>query len=223
MKLDVQWDEQKQSLDIAKAFTVATARFPLSPAQALKPLKLTVPADRHAFARVESRAWSNLREFAGENKGYGITRSYAKLLPDGNTQGLDNLRVGDMIIVRLIIDSPGPGRYLAINDPLPSVFEAINPEFDTENVHVEAVPEGVEDWFCDYRELRTDRALFFTDNPPAKGKFTLSYLARVAAEGEVIAPCARIEAMYEPEKFGLSATQRIRTLPSLEGKNVAGK
>ncbi len=81
----------------------------------------------------------------------------------------------------------------------------------------------MEDWFCDYRELRTDRALFFTDNPPAKGRFTLSYLARVAAEGEVIAPCARIEAMYEPEKFGLSATQRIRTLPSLEGKNVAGK
>ena len=128
-----------------------------------------------------------------------------------------------MVIVRLIIEAQGPERYLAINDPLPAVFEALNPEFDTENVQVESVPEGVEDWFCDHRELRTDRALFFTDNPPAKGKFVLSYLARVIAEGDVIAPSARIEAMYEPDKFGLSATQRVRTLPSLGGKQVAEK
>ena len=47
------------------------------------------------------------------------------------------------------------------------------------------------------------------------------YLARVIAEGDVIAPSARIEAMYEPEKHGLSATQRIKTLPSAAGGNVA--
>jgi len=46
---------------------------------------------------------------------------------------------------------------------------------------------------------------------------------RVIAEGEVIAPSARIEAMYEPDKHGLSATQRIKTLPSALGGNVAGK
>ena len=223
MKLDLQWDEQRQSLDIATPLASASAVFPLSSAAAQKPLKMVLPVDRKVFTRVEARAWSNLREFAGENKGYGISRSYAKLLPDGSTQGLDSLRVGDLVIVRLIVETQGAGRYLAINDPLPSVFEALNPEFDTDNVRIEAVPEGVEDWFCDHRELRTDRALFFTDNPPSKGKFVLSYLARVTAEGEVIAPCAKIEAMYEPEKYGLSATQRIRTLPSLEGKKVAGK
>ena len=222
LKLDLQWDELKQTLDLPSPITVATAAFALSPAQALKPLKLAFPADRKAWARVETKGWSNLREFAGENKGYGITRSYAKLLPDGNTQGIDSLHVGDMIIVRLIVETSTADRYLAINDPLPSVFEALNPEFDTDNVHVEAVPEGVEDWFCDHRELRTDRALFFTDNPPAKGKFVLSYLARVSAEGDVIDPSAKIEAMYQPERYGLSATQRIRTLPSV-AKTVAGK
>jgi len=29
--------------------------------------------------------------------------------------------------------------------------------------------------------------------------------------------------MYEPDKHGLSATQRIKTLPSALGGNVAGK
>ena len=223
LKLEAQWDTVVLPFDQAKPFSVATGGFPLTAALAQKPLKLTLPPDRKAWTRVETKAWSRLREFGGENKGYGITRSYAKLLPDGNTQNLDDLRVGDMVIVRLIIEAQGPERYLAINDPLPAVFEALNPEFDTENVHVESVPEGVEDWFCDHRELRTDRALFFTDNPPAKGKFVLSYLARVIAEGDVIAPSARIEAMYEPDKFGLSATQRVRTLPSLGGKQVAEK
>lgn len=222
LKLDLQWDTLKQTLDLTSPLAIGTAAFSLSPSQAMKPLNLTFPADRKAWTRVETRAWSNLREFAGENKGYGITRSYAKLLPDGNTQGIEDLHVGDMIIVRLIVETQNPDRYLAINDPLPSVFEPLNPEFDTENVHLESVPEGVEDWFCDHRELRTDRALFFTDNPPAKGKFVLSYLARVSAEGDVIAPSAKIEAMYQPEKYGLSATQRVRTLPSLE-KAVAGK
>ncbi len=223
LKLAAQWDTNSLPLDLAKPFSIASGGFPLTAALAQKPLKLTLPADRKAWTRIETKAWSKLREFAGENKGYGITRSYAKLLPDGNTQNLDDLRVGDMVIVRLIIETQSTDRYLAINDPLPAVFEALNPEFDTENVHVESVPEGVEDWFCDHRELRTDRALFFTDNPPAKGKFVLSYLARVVAEGDVIAPSARIEAMYEPDKYGLSATQRVRTLPSTGGKQVAGK
>ena len=58
--------------------------------------------------------------------------------------------------------------------------------------------------------------------PPAKGNSVLSYLVRVSAEGDVIAPSAKIEAMYQPERYGLSATQRIRTLPSV-AKTVAGK
>jgi len=43
--------------------------------------------------------------------------------------------------------------------------------------------DAAEPWFCDHRELRTDRALFFTDYAPGKGKFALTYLARVIAEG----------------------------------------
>jgi len=220
LTVNLAWDQQQSTLDLPTPAANARATFSLSEALIKQPLKLNLPADRQTFARVEARSWSKLREFAGANNGYGITRAYEKLLPDGNTESIEDLRIGDMVLVRLTVEIGGGDRYLAIDDPLPAVFEAVNPEFDTENVRHNAADLGIESWFCDFRELRTDRALFFTDYAPGKGKFELTYLARVVAEGDVIAPSARIEAMYEPDKNGLSATQRIKTLPSA-GKAVA--
>jgi uncharacterized protein YfaS (alpha-2-macroglobulin family) len=197
--------------------------FVLNDKIAAKPLRVEVPADRQVFGRIEAKSFPPSREFAGENKGYAISRSYEKLNIDGTTSGIDDLRVGDMVVVSLAIEIGGGDRYLAIDDPLPSVFEAINPEFASMNAREgEQLPDGTQPWFCDHREIRTDRALFFTDYAPAKGKFTLQYLARVIAEGDTTAPPARIEAMYEPNKYGLTPTQRVRTLPS-QGTKVAGK
>jgi alpha-2-macroglobulin len=48
----------------------------------------------------------------------------------------------------------------------------------------------------------------------------LHYLVRVIAEGDTVAPPAKIEAMYEPSKHGLSPTQRVITLPSGQAKVV---
>ena len=217
------WDAQSPELNLTGPATTAQVNFELNDQIAAKPLTIEIPADRQAFARIEASAYPPAREFAGENKGYAIARTYEKLLADGSTAGIDGLRVGDMVVVTLAIEIGGGDRYLAIDDPLPSVFEAINPEFATMSQREgEQLPDGMQPWFCDHRELRTDRALFFTDYAPAKGKFALKYLARVIAEGDTTAPPARIEAMYQPEKYGLTHTQRIRTLPS-GGANVAWK
>jgi uncharacterized protein YfaS (alpha-2-macroglobulin family) len=217
------WDAQSTELNLTGPATTASVNFILNDKIAAKPLRIEVPADRQAFARIEAKSFPPAREFAGENKGYAISRSYEKLNIDGTTTGIDDLRVGDMVVVSLAIEIGGGDRYLAIDDPLPSVFEAINPEFATMNAREgEQLPDGTQPWFCDHREIRTDRALFFTDYAPAKGKFTLQYLARVIAEGDTTAPPARIEAMYEPNKYGLTPTQRVRTLPSGNAK-VAGK
>jgi uncharacterized protein YfaS (alpha-2-macroglobulin family) len=128
-----------------------------------------------------------------------------------------------MVVVTLKIEIGGGDRYLAIDDALPAVFEAINPEFGTQSEREgDQLPDGTQAWFCDHREIRTDRALFFTDYAPDKGKYAIRYLARVIAEGDTTAPPARIEAMYQPDKYGLSPTQRVRTLPSA-GAKVAEK
>lgn len=214
----VLWDAQSAPLDIIASPGSARASFVLNDRLAAAPLRVELPADREAFTRIEATSFPPAREFAGENKGYSIARKYEKMLPDGSTGAAENLRVGDMVVVSLSIDIGGGDRYLAINDALPSVLEAINPEFATQAADL---PEGITPWFCDHREVRSDRALFFTDYAPEKGKYAIRYLARVIAEGDTIAPPAKIEAMYQPDKYGLSPSQRLRTLPVAVGQ-VAG-
>jgi uncharacterized protein YfaS (alpha-2-macroglobulin family) len=212
------WDATAHDLVLSGPAQSSSVNFALNEKLASSPLRIEMPADRDALARIEARAFPPQREFAGENKGYAITRTYEKLNMDGTTAGIDDLRVGDMVVVSLAIEIGGGDRYLAIDDPLPAVFEAINPEFASMNEREGGqLPDGTQAWFCDHREIRSDRALFFTDYAPAKGKFTLRYLARVNAEGDATAPPARIEAMYQPEKYGLSPTQKVRTLPANGG------
>jgi uncharacterized protein YfaS (alpha-2-macroglobulin family) len=202
-------------LNLTAGFSSARVNFALNEALSAKPLSVELPAGREIFSRIEARSFLPQRDFAGENKGYAIERTYEELNMDGSTTGTDDLRVGDMVVVTLKIEIGGGDRYLAIDDSLPAVFEAINPEFGTQSEREgDQLPDGTQPWFCDHREIRTDRALFFTDYAPAKGKFSLQYLARVIAEGDTTAPPAKIEAMYQPDKYGLSPTQRIRTLPS---------
>lgn len=198
--------------------------FSLKPQRAAEPLKVSLSKGDGAFVRVEAKGFPPFRNFEPVNKGYSIARTYERLLANGETTDLSGLRVGDMVVVNLDIEINGGDRYLAINDPLPAVFEAINPEFETQNARgADQLPEGIQNWFCDHRELRSDRALFFTNYAPSKGKFRLRYLARAIAEGETIAPPAKIEAMYAPETYGLSATEKIRTLPSVSGESVAAE
>ncbi len=220
----VHWDAQNQPLNLSAGFSSAKVNFMLNQVLSAKPLSVELPAGREIFSRIEARSFPPQRAFAGENKGYAIERSYEELNMDGSTTGTDDLRVGDMVVVTLKIEIGGGDRYLAIDDSLPAVFEAINPEFGTQSEREgDQLPDGTQPWFCDHREIRTDRALFFTDYAPAKGKFSLQYLARVIAEGDTTAPPARIEAMYQPDKYGLSPTQRIRTLPSGNTKVAESK
>lgn len=222
LEAKVVWGGQDQPLIIPGNPGSAHVTFVTNDQIANAPLKVLMPGGQEAFSRVEARTFPQNREFRGENKGYSIERTYQKLEQDGTMKDVKDLRVGDMVVVSLEIEIGGGDRYLAINDPLPSVLEAINPEFDTQNEREgEQLPEGVDAWFCDHREIRADRALFFTDFAPDKGKFMLRYLARVIAEGDSIAPPARIEAMYQPDKYGMSPTQRLKTLPAAAGQ-VAG-
>lgn len=184
-------------------------------------VNLALPEGQTMRGRVSVKAWPDMKTFQPVQKGFGIKRTYERLTPTGLVEPAENLRVGDLIVVTLEINVLKGNRYLAIEDPLPSVFEPVNPEFTTQNAKGDAA--GGNAWTCDHTELRDDRALFFTNDWSELGKFELKYLARVIAEGDVIAPPARIEAMYEPDHYGLSAIQRVQTLPMSDGRDVAGK
>ena len=99
---------------------------------------------------------------------------------------------------------------LVVDDPLPSLFEPLRPEFASRQA--ETVADLAEDWLSDYREFRQDRALFFRDRLPA-GRHQVRYLARVRAAGTAVAPSAKVEQMYRPESFGTTEAGQVTSLP----------
>jgi uncharacterized protein YfaS (alpha-2-macroglobulin family) len=102
--------------------------------------------------------------------------------------------------VVLRLENQAPGHFVAIDDPLPAILEAVNPEFQSQRVGGEDA--GATDWHADYREVRAERVLYFCDHLPP-GTHTFRYLARVRSAGQVMAPSTKVEEMYRPERFGL--------------------
>ncbi len=98
-------------------------------------------------------------------------------------------------------------RYLVIDDPLPSLFEAINTDFASQAGRL----RKDRNWHVSHKELRDDRAVFFLNHVPQGGTYKLDYHARVTSAGEAVAPPAKIEAMYDPEFFALSTSRSFKT------------
>ncbi len=213
---------KKSEMTLASPLATTSALMSFDHQGGAKPLHVSVPDGKTLRGRVELKAWPDMKTFQPVQKGFGIKRRYERLTSTGTLEPAKDLRVGDLIVVTLEVEVLRPNRYLALEDPLPSVFEPVNPEFATQNQRNDAKARDNE-WMCDYRELRNDKALFFTDNWSQLGRFDLKYLARVIAEGDVIAPPTRIEAMYEPDHYGLGSIDRVLTLPMANGGNVADK
>jgi uncharacterized protein YfaS (alpha-2-macroglobulin family) len=188
-------------------FETGHAIAPAAPDTSPGPLVLANPQKGTLFTQVKMEARPKTAKQPRQDRGYLIQRSYAKVQDDGALAGVNDLRVGDRVLVTLRIEVRQPAHYVAIDDPLPSVLEAVNPDFKSQATR--AGDATGRDWASDYRELRIDRALFFRDHLPP-GNYSVQYLARVRAAGEVTAPAAKIEEMYRPERYGLTATTDLR-------------
>ena len=116
---------------------------------------------------------------------------------------------GDRVLVTLDLTVHEPARYVAVDDALPAILEAVNPEFKTREAGPGGAAAGNDaEWLSSFREIRKDRCLYFADwiGP---GNYSIRYVARVRAAGTVTAPPAKIEEMYHPERYGLSGTQTL--------------
>jgi len=204
---EVRWNKAATPFSVSDAKPLATATFPIEGKGGAEPIRLTKTGGK-VYTETTAEARPKLIEQPRQNRGYTITRRYAKLGDDGKLGAAENLRVGDRVLVTLDIAVPRRATYLAVVDPLPGVFEAINPAFKSQEV-VAGETLGTE-WVSDYKELRPDRALFFSDLL-YPGQYTLRYLARVISAGDTIAPSAKIEEMYHPERMGTTETLRVHT------------
>ncbi|MES2476841.1 MAG: MG2 domain-containing protein [Verrucomicrobiota bacterium] len=171
-------------------------------------LRIGLAADHDAFVRVNLVAKPRIAPIQPvATNGLSIDRIYERINPDGSATILNEPAVGDLIRVTLRVSLPKDDtRYLVIEDPLASIFETVNTDFASQRAAV-GTRTSENDWNVSHSELRTDRAVFFLDHVWRKGTYTVSYLARCTLAGQAVAPPAKVESMYDPENFALSASR----------------
>ena len=171
-------------------------------------LKLKVTADHSAFVRMRVASKPPVAPLQPvATNGLSIDRIYHRVNPDGSAEPLTEPKVGDLIRVFLRVTLPKDDtRYLVIEDPLPAVFETINSDFKSQSSAL-GVNTSENDWNISHSELRSDRAVFFLDHVWRKGTYNITYLARCTIAGQATAPPAKVESMYDPENFALSASR----------------
>lgn len=221
---NLQLAAEAKTLRLDKSFSSTSASFPFHRDLRKESLQLSAGTAGEVFAQVKLSVRPENLSVEPAKRGFSVKRTYSRLNLDGSLEARGDFEIGDLVVVRLELDSPKPEEvYLAVDDPLPSIFEAIDPAFT--NRGKATLPVGtVKPLPVSYKELRQDRALFFCNDLDEKGAYQVEYVARVVSSGEVTAPPAKIEAMYEPQRYGMSATTRVRAaLPGQGVKKVAAK
>ncbi len=198
-------------ISLTKKQLAETKQFTFDAATPLGSIEVTNPRQQPLYGEANFVVRPPVAAQPRQDRGYAVSRTYQEIAADGSLRDATDLEVGDRVLVTLRIATPRPGHFVAIDDPLPAILEAINPEFRTQQAGEGAALDQA--WTADYREIRADRVLYFCDHLSA-GAFTFRYLARVRAAGKVTAPAVKVEEMYRPERFGLSATERLISVPA---------
>ena len=147
--------------------------------------------------------------------GFVMTRLYEVRQPNGAWKATHDFHPGDLVRITLHCRYTGDirPRYVAIEDRLPSTFEAIDPQSPTQTLPPDLMrqvhPTG---WLgsgsISHRSYGKNRARFYVDT--WESDVTIRYVARVVRSGEVSIPAAKAEMMYAPQYYGLSTPEKIR-------------
>jgi len=157
--------------------------------------------------------------------GFTVQRTYESVdHPEDVRQEADgtwHIKPGARVRIRVTMVAPTRRYHVALVDPLPAGFEALNPALATTG----SIPKDEKQepgtgsarsnwwrwrtvWF-DHQNLRDDRAEAFTSTL-WEGVYTYSYVARATTPGVFIVPPPKAEEMYSPETFGRGKTDRVR-------------
>ncbi len=130
-----------------------------------------------------------------------------------DAQGVWHVRAGSRVRVKVRMVATSRRYHVALVDPLPAGFEALNPAL--------AVTEKVPDtqradapywwwywpWYS-HQNLRDERAEAFTELL-WEGVYDYDYVARATTPGHFVVPPTKAEEMYAPETFGRAASDRV--------------
>ena len=145
------------------------------------------------------------------------TDTLAEALAVVPKDGATSFQGGDLVLADIVVVTPKPRRFVAIDDPLPAGFEAIDmrlatssrrPGFELGSGGSNEDDEDGGGWASYTKEIRDDRVLFFIDELPA-GVYRYRYLARATSIGSFVVPPTKAEEMYTPEVFGRTGAARM--------------
>ena len=215
MRLRVEWNgvvALERALTPADVFGGAALRVAI-PGARLKPgpntLTLTRDGTGTLYWAWEAKAMvPSPGPPSGAEKRLAVTREYLHVERTADRRGrpqylasaLEQVKVGEAVMVRLTVRAPAALSWIILEDPIPAGFE------------IDALqPEGAEWPWSAHAESRDDRAVFFLDRLEA-GETVLEYLVRPEMAGTISALPASAGAMYDPDLLvrstGLELTVR---------------
>ena len=177
-----------------------------------RPVKITNTGDAPLQAVVAVTGAPVTPEPAAAN-GFKIERTYYTL--DGKPADIAQAKQNDRFAVVLKITEPKPeyGRIMVV-DYLPAGLEIDNPHL------VSSGDTGTLDWIEDGKEpanteFRDDRFNAAVDRTGRdKPVFTVAYVVRVVSPGKYVLPQAYVEDMYNPSRYGRTATGTVEVRPA---------
>lgn len=154
------------------------------------------------------------------DRGFVVERTYEGVDDAADVaQGADGtwtVKAGARVRVRVTMVADARRHHVALVDPMPAGFEAINPELattgdlppDPNSASADAPWRWWWGPWYEHDNLRDERAEAFKSLLYA-GVYEYTYLARATTPGEFVVPPSKAEEMYEPETFGRSGTDRV--------------
>jgi hypothetical protein len=185
-----------------------------------RPLTFTREGTGTLFYATRLRYASDELFQEGLDSGFQIARSYAPYAEAGTRPAATSYKAGDLVRVTLSFNLTKERRYVAVTDPVPAGFEAVESWFATTAASLarEQDDQGdrtSENWFSwwerggfDHVERFDDRVQLFATRL-SEGKHEFTYIVRATTAGTFRTAPARAEEMYSPEVFGRTATAVI--------------
>ncbi|MGE3840686.1 MAG: alpha-2-macroglobulin [Vicinamibacterales bacterium] len=203
---------------------VTTERFTPDDWTAAQPARVSVPARagrndvRLTIAGTGSVYWTATARYYDvrepiEREGtrtLALKREYFALTPVTTAAGMvyrtqalpEQVRPGDLILVRLTAAGSKDWRFLVVDDPIPAGTE---PVLEPESINLERPTSW---WTGSRREYRDDRVVQFQEGF-GEGRYEYHYLLKAVTPGRFRARPAQIQPMYVP---GISASTVVHTL-----------
>ncbi|MGI9647991.1 MAG: alpha-2-macroglobulin family protein [Acidimicrobiia bacterium] len=154
------------------------------------------------------------------DRGFVVKRSYEAVDDPGDVtrdaDGTWRIKPGAEVRVRLTMVADSRRTHVALVDPMPAGFEALNPALAVTPPipQEELADEGFRSfiywwwqWF-EHQNLRDDRAEAFASLLWA-GTYDYTYVARATTPGTFVVPPTKAEEIYAPETFGRSGSDLV--------------